>query len=87
MLMTPNRVEAQSITDKGRELLAHIRSAGSTGITRAQMAEKVGKTRLNKWDEAQLTLLESEGFVTVTTRPSARLIHISEFVYKATGKD
>jgi hypothetical protein len=87
MLMTANRAEAQSITGKGRDLLALIAHAGDIGVTRGQLAASVGKKRLNKWDDALLAKLEADGFVTVKQRPNAKLAHILEYVYTATGKE
>lgn len=85
MLMTPNRAEAHNITGKGLQLLDLIRAAGDVGVTRSQLAVGVGKSRLNKWDEAQLAKLEADGLVTVSTRPNARLAHITEYVYRVKG--
>lgn len=82
--MAPNKTQAANITDKGKGLLTAIRAAGGDGITRKALAQAIGKT-LNKWDLAQLDLLEDQGFVTsearrVDNRP------VLEYVYKATNK-
>lgn len=85
--MTPYRPTASRITDTGNQLLDLIRGAGDAGITRPQLAVAMGKKRLNMWHEAQLQLLEDQGLIVVNMRPNSRLAHISEFVYRATGKE
>jgi hypothetical protein len=80
MLMTPNKVQAANITGKGQELLTAIRAAGKAGITRKGLSDAIGKA-LNKWDLAQLDLLEAEGAITVAQRPVGNRT-ISEYVYR-----
>lgn len=82
MLMSPYRPQANRVTDAGNQLLDAIRQAGEAGITRSELAKVMGKKRLNMWHEAQLKVLEDTGAVVVTTRPNARLAHITEYVYR-----
>lgn len=84
MLMTPNKAQAATITGKGKELLTAIRATGEAGITRKALSDAIGKA-LNKWDVAQIDLLEAEGFITVERRPSVNPT-VLEYVYRATGK-
>lgn len=77
-------MHAANITGIGRELLTAIRAAGERGITRKGLSDAMGKT-FNKWDIAQLNLLESEGFVTIEQRPVGNRL-LQEYVYRATDK-
>ena len=85
MLMTYTP-EVDHISDAGKRLLALIEAAGDAGISRPQLAQAVGKKRLNLWDDAQLNRLAADGTITVSQRPSQRP-HILEYVYRATGKE
>ncbi|MDX2137006.1 MAG: hypothetical protein SF123_02850 [Chloroflexota bacterium] len=81
--MTANKPEARSITDKGWMLFETIKAAGTEGITRAGLAAAIDKPTLNKWDIAQLEILEREGLITVERRIAPKQSHLLEYVYRA----
>jgi len=80
MLVT--KQHAANVTGKGRALLAHIRAAGAQGISRDDLAQAIGRKRLNPWDLAQIDLMAEQGLIRIETRPSARP-HILEYRYLA----
>jgi hypothetical protein len=65
-------------------MLKIIRETDKTGITRSNIAKALGKKRLCQWHEAQLQRLETDGLITVKMLQNGRLMHLSEFVYRAT---
>lgn len=57
-----------NITPQGQQLLEALRQADDW-IGRAEIAQRVSKTSLNKWDVGMLKKLEDEGLIEARKKP------------------
>lgn len=69
----------ENLTDRAMELLSAIREHGGW-VTRAELAEATGKTRLSPHDRNLLEDLESSGLIELDEQPAGIS---TKFVYKA----
>lgn len=79
MLMT-NNPPPKSLTAQGEHILEFLRQRGDW-TTRAQIAEYMGKNRLNKWDVGLLELMIDRGLIDFNRRPRPDGTTL-EFVYR-----
>lgn len=82
MIMTTNP-PPQNITPQGQQIIDFLRGRGDW-TTRAQIADMLGKDKLNRWHVGLLDLMIQQGMIEFDRRPRPDGTTL-EFVYRLKG--